>query len=38
VSAEEVDIDTLQDRLRIAVTEAKAQVEGNPQILAMARM
>jgi hypothetical protein len=32
-----VDTDTLEDRLRQAVTSARAQIEFNPQFLAVAR-
>jgi ubiquinone/menaquinone biosynthesis C-methylase UbiE len=38
VPADEVGIDTLEERLRDAVVAAGAQVEGNPQFLAVARM
>lgn len=37
VSPDEIGIDTLEDRLRTAVTEAHAQIEWNPQFLAIAR-
>jgi hypothetical protein len=37
VPAEVIGIDTLEDRLKAAVTEAKAQIEWNPQFLAVAR-
>ncbi len=37
VPAEVVGIDTLEDRLRAAVTAAKAQIEWYPQFLAVAR-
>jgi ubiquinone/menaquinone biosynthesis C-methylase UbiE len=38
VSAETVDIDTLEERLREAVVEAQAQVEWNHQFLAVAHV
>jgi ubiquinone/menaquinone biosynthesis C-methylase UbiE len=37
VPAEVVGIDTLEERLRAAVTHAKAQIEWNPQFLAISR-
>lgn len=37
VPSESVDIDTLEDRLRNAIVAANAQVEWNPQFLAVAR-
>jgi hypothetical protein len=37
VPAKVIGIDTLEDRLKAAVTQAKAQIEWNPQFLAVAR-
>jgi ubiquinone/menaquinone biosynthesis C-methylase UbiE len=37
-TAETVEINTLEDRLRSAVTEARSQVEGLPQVCAWARV
>lgn len=37
ISGDAVEIDTLETRLRTAVTESRAQIEWNPQFLAIAR-